>query len=128
MKARLLLTMSLLVGAYQAQACGTRPKPVSQADTQKYSDVIVRGWLTYKRLPIPENAETDLDFVAEVQSREVEKGPQKQRYGIRHGGLQFWCSGWGWEPSGERAAGQVYGLFYLRTQQDGSFEILRYEP
>ena len=108
-----------------AAACGTRPMRATREQSQQDSNVIVRGALSYRWLP---GADEGADLLTgEVTPRVVEKGAAAPAYRVRQSFLNFYCSGFGWEPEHQPVQGAYRGRFYLRRSQDGSYVIVRYE-
>ena len=124
-----VLVTALSICAPVAQACGVRPERLTIDRIREVSDVVVKGRLTYafsEEQSLPFGAPNWL--VGEISARKVKKGAPAQSYPVRHGVMQFYCSGAGWEPDREHPKPTYSGDFYLRRTADNNYVILGYRP
>ena len=123
----LAVTLGLCVPA--ANACGRRPDRQSLAQISKYSDVVVRGELTYF---FRENSnllgENDAWLIGNIAAKKIKKDDAAQSFPVRHIAMQFYCSGAGWQPDAEQTPRAYRGDFYLRRTTDNNYVILGYRP
>ena len=118
-------TAAAMAAPSPAAACGTRPTRATREQSRQNSNVIVRGDLSYRWLPEADDG-ADL-LTGQITPRVVEKGVAASAYRVRQSFLNFYCSGFGWEPEHEPVQGVHRGRFYLRRSEDGSYVIVRYE-